>query len=81
MIHNYPGFYFFVYLILNCIILITGDYIPKWSCDFENGLCHWLQVHDDHYDWSHVSGTRDLLDHTTNSINGKYWGGVCLNFN
>ena len=52
-------------------VFSPGDYIPKWSCDFENGLCHWLQVKDDQLDFRYVTG-RDVgwKDHTTDSKNG-----------
>ena len=48
-----------------------GDYIPRWSCDFENGLYHWLQDKDDQLDFRNVTGKGvGWKDHTTDSKNG-----------
>ena len=50
---------------------LPGDYIPQWSCDFEDGLCHWLQVKDDRLDFKYVMGSDvGWKDHTTKSSNG-----------
>ena len=56
-----------------------GDYIPKWSCDFENGLCHWLQAIDDEKDFSYiVGGVSGWGDHTTKSPAGIVAFFICL---
>ncbi len=48
----------------------VGYDIPMWSCDFDHGLCHWMQMKDDDVDWeSQAGGVNGIYDHTRS--NGK----------
>lgn len=52
-------------------LLFIGEYIPKWSCDFENGLCHWLQMTEDQVDFKHGKGSDvGWKDHTKKTGDG-----------
>ncbi|XP_015708985.1 MAM and LDL-receptor class A domain-containing protein 1 isoform X1 [Coturnix japonica] len=51
---------------------------PDLQCDFENGLCNWVQDTEDDFDWIRIQGptptvnTGPLKDHTTGTSLGHY---------
>ncbi|XP_071478396.1 MAM and LDL-receptor class A domain-containing protein 1-like, partial [Diadema antillarum] len=48
------------------------------SCDFENGLCSWMNIGGDEFDWSRHRGSTSTgttgpnVDHTTGTSSGHY---------
>ncbi|XP_058879430.1 MAM and LDL-receptor class A domain-containing protein 1-like [Acipenser ruthenus] len=61
------------------LLLLNGPCPPDGFCDFETGLCGWLNVvTEDDIDWTWNSGITPssthgpLVDHTTNSALGHY---------
>ncbi|KAK1172074.1 MAM and LDL-receptor class A domain-containing protein 2-like isoform X2 [Acipenser oxyrinchus oxyrinchus] len=61
------------------LLLLNGPCPPDGFCDFETGLCGWLNVvSEDDIDWTWSSGMTPssthgpLVDHTTNSALGHY---------
>ena len=46
--------------------------MPKWSCDFEDGLCDWYKVDANGFGWEHsAGGPHKIKDHTKDSVSGK----------
>eukprot|EP00795_Rhopilema_esculentum_P012745 gene12745-3472_t len=49
-----------------------GQYVPKWSCDFEDGLCDWYKVDVNGFGWKHSADSPyKIEDHTKDSVNGS----------
>ncbi|XP_075444758.1 MAM and LDL-receptor class A domain-containing protein 1 [Ascaphus truei] len=51
---------------------------PELQCNFENGLCNWIQDFDDDFDWTRIQGqtptlnTGPMKDHTLGTAKGHY---------
>lgn len=71
-----PGQEYFV--LLDDVSVRNGACLPTASCDFESGLCTWVNLELDNYDWVHADGHAGgpLIDHTTHTADGKYKNGL-----
>ncbi|XP_075067573.1 MAM and LDL-receptor class A domain-containing protein 1 [Mixophyes fleayi] len=51
---------------------------PELQCDFEHGMCNWIQDTDDDFDWTRHQGqtptlnTGPMKDHTLGTVKGHY---------
>eukprot|EP00795_Rhopilema_esculentum_P012748 gene12748-3475_t len=55
-----------------CFGIVAGQYVPKWSCDFEDGLCDWYKVDVNGFGWEHSADSPyKIKDHTKDSVNGS----------
>ncbi|XP_065051136.1 MAM and LDL-receptor class A domain-containing protein 2-like isoform X1 [Rhopilema esculentum] len=53
--------------------VVKGPYVPKWSCDFEDGFCDWYKVDVNGFGWEHSADSPNKIkDHTKDSVNGSF---------
>ncbi|KAL1280451.1 hypothetical protein QQF64_015051 [Cirrhinus molitorella] len=65
------------FVLLDDVSVKTGGCSPKGSCDFESGMCTWVNVANgitDGHDWIHADGhyRGPLFDYTTHTADGKF---------
>ncbi|XP_050961124.1 MAM and LDL-receptor class A domain-containing protein 2 isoform X2 [Labeo rohita] len=65
------------FVLLDDVSVKTGACSPKGSCDFESGMCTWINVANgvtDAHDWIHADGhyRGPLFDYTTHTADGKF---------
>lgn len=66
-----PGQEYFI--LLDDVSVRNGACLPTGSCDFESGLCTWVNSDLNNHDWVQADGHGGgpLIDHTTNTADGK----------
>lgn len=61
------------YILLDDVSVRNGACLPTGSCDFESGLCTWVNSDLNSHDWVHADGYAGgpMIDHTTHTADGK----------
>ncbi|XP_058250824.1 MAM and LDL-receptor class A domain-containing protein 1 [Hemibagrus wyckioides] len=67
-----PGQEFFIFL--DDVSVRNGACLPTGSCDFESGLCTWVNSDLNNHDWFHADGNAGgpLTDQTTHTTDGRF---------
>ncbi|XP_053484115.1 MAM and LDL-receptor class A domain-containing protein 2 isoform X3 [Ictalurus furcatus] len=62
------------FILLDDVSVRNGACLPTGSCDFESGLCTWVNSDLDDHDWVHADGHAGgpLTDHTTHTADGRF---------
>ncbi|KAK3546332.1 hypothetical protein QTP70_025671, partial [Hemibagrus guttatus] len=62
------------FILLDDVSVRNGACLPTGSCDFESGLCTWVNSDLNNHDWLHADGNAGgpLIDHTTHTTDGKF---------
>lgn len=66
-----PGQEFFIFL--DDVSVRNGACLPTGSCDFESGLCTWVNSDLNNHDWFHADGNAGgpRIDQTTHTTDGE----------
>ncbi|KAI5627922.1 MAM and LDL-receptor class A domain-containing protein 1 [Silurus asotus] len=62
------------FILLDDVSVRNGACLPTGSCDFESGLCTWVNSDLNSHDWVHADGHMGgpLIDHTTHTADGRF---------
>ncbi|XP_034159304.2 MAM and LDL-receptor class A domain-containing protein 1 isoform X1 [Pangasianodon hypophthalmus] len=62
------------FILLDDVSVRNGACLPTGSCDFESGLCTWVNSDVDDHDWVHADGHAGgpMTDHTTHTTDGRF---------
>lgn len=61
------------FILLDDVSVRIGACHCSGSCDFESGLCTWVNSETDDHDWFNADGNAGgpLIDHTTHTTDGE----------